>query len=252
LIKVVYLIHDLKLKEKFITAFSYLTKKIEINSFPKKNFSNLKWLKDKNYNWIILQEENISLLIRQYGTHFTLFYKSRYKYSDNEEIDDYYHTKYGVFVFFTNKEKIKKYDEYIDNNYKDLDKYFKKIIEYIKKDEVWLLSNPVSFKVPKYIEVKNVWNGNEIVKSIDLFTFACEELFELYLKLFSENEMFNKIKTFEVGDKIGEFKIFKIHKKLKNNNYHDVGLTLQGKDDVQKTFHNVYYLTHWLYNEIFK
>lgn len=238
-----YLLHTLKLRSKFINSFDYLLNKLCTNEIVS-DLSTLKWSKGKSYDWVALHEDDLFLLIRKYRTHFTIFFKNKS-----------HENKYGCFIFNTNKDILSdsESDARIDDNFKDLNIYLKDIIVLIKTNKIYLLENSYAFKRPKYIEVKNVWNGDDNeISSIDSFTFCCEEMFHKYYELFSENEMFEKIKTFKKNDKIGSYKILKVHKKLKNNYYHDIGLTLQGTNGKDsEVFKDIYCLTRYYYNEVF-
>jgi hypothetical protein len=91
-----------------------------------------------------------------------------------------------------------------------------------------------------------------------MFIFACDELFQRYLEIFSETEMLEKIKTMKVGDKIGDdkypYEVVEIRTEVKDDYYHGVGLVLKQTNFTGKTeekWDDVYSLTRWRYNEVF-
>ncbi len=247
-----YMIHKLKLKDKFINSFSYLISKLKVQAVVD-DLSTLEWSEGKNYDWVALQDEKVFLLIRHYQTHFTIYYKSRYKDSSyGEEYDDHYNTHYGCFTFYTDTDKVENSDNYCDNRFLDLNIHIKDLIDLIRKHKVHLLWNNLVFVRPDYVEVKNIWDGDENISSLDLFSFACEEMFHKYTTFFAENEMFQKVKTLKVGDIVGHYTVLKVHDQLENDYYHGVGLTLgdtNGKDS--ERFQDVYSLTMYYYNDVF-
>ena len=217
------------------------------------DLSTLKWSEGKDYDWVAVKDDNIVLLFRKYRTHFTIFFKNKYKISgDGDDIDEYFHTDYGCFTFDTDTDQVSNPDEYVDDNFKDLNLCLKDIITLIKNEKTHNLWNNCVIKREKYVEIKNVWDGGEDITSIDMLIFACDELFQKYLELFSENDMFEKVKTLKKGDIVGNYKVLEVNLNLKDDYYHGVGLSLQstnGSDNI--SFDDVYSLTRWLYNDIF-
>lgn len=246
-----HLFNTLRIRNKFKTCFNYLVDKLGSNKVVS-DLSKLTWSEGKNYKWVCIKDENVTLLIRKYSTHFTIFYKSQNKMTDDSDFEDYFNTKYGCFTFETNQNKVKNFDLYIDNNFKDLNLYIKDLIQIIKDNKVHGLWNDLMFKRKKHVEVKNIWDGDESISSIDLMLFACEELFQKYLEIFSETDMFEKIKTFNEGDMAGRYKVLEVHKDLKSEYYHGVGLTLQGTNGKDsESFNDVYSLSRWYHDDVF-
>ena len=147
-----YINYNLDLFSKFKTSFNYIAGKLPTQSFSE-NLGELIWNKGKSYNWIVIQDDSITLIIRKYQRHFTIFVKNIIKRHDDEDDIYYYHTKYGVFTFYTNGYKI----EYEDNDFFELDRYLKNLIEYLKEDHTHSLWNDYSFERDKHKEKKNIW-----------------------------------------------------------------------------------------------
>lgn len=271
-----YMLRTLNIRNKFKKSFIYLYDKISTKQKgayvikDKMDLENLTWSEGKNYNWLALTDsiENplVNILIRHYGNHFTIFFKYKYKITDNSELDDYFYTRTGVFTFETNLDNMsdKEHDSYIEDRFKDINVYLHKILESMKEDDIRSVWNSYSLSLekdkprPKHIICKNIWDGDETVDSIDLLIFAVEELFHKYLEIFSETDMLEKIKTMKVGDTFGSkeypYEVVEIRTEVKDDYYHNVGLVLKQTNFTGKTdekWDDVYALTRWRYNEIF-
>jgi hypothetical protein len=245
---VMHITYELRLCEKFETAFDYLLTKLPIQKL-KKDLGKMKWTEGKNYDWAIIQKNNVIFIIRKYGSHFTIFVKSI------TEKRGYDRTKYGCFMFSTDTKKMsdEESDMRIHDNFCDLNKYISNLFDFIGEDKIHALWNSSSFERDEYIKIKNVWNGSqEDISSIDDFIFCLEELFGKYCELFAETNMFEKIKTIKIGEKLGSYEVLSIKTELKDGYYHGVGLTLKGTNGADsKRFYDVYSLTQYYYDSIF-
>ena len=251
------LLREMGLSDKFKKSFNYLLSKLPIQTIVD-DLSKLKWDEGKSYDWAIIKKDNVHLVIRKYGTHFTVFFKNKYKITDNELIDDYFHTKYGCFTFDTDRHKVENYDRYVDYNFLDINNHIDSLIELIAADKIYSLWNSYSFKRPAHIDVKNVWNGGEDICSIDTFVFGCEELFGKYLELFAQTEMFEKVKTFKVGDRLSAYEITGVSTDLQLKTYgdpyyHGVGLSMKNTNfpTEKESFKDVYCLSRHYYEYVF-
>lgn len=243
-----YISYDLNLFTKFKSSLNYIISKLP-NQRLGKSLGELQWEKGKDYNWAVIKDENLTLLIRQYNRHFTIFLKNRVKVTDDSELDDLFYTKYGCFTFFTNSDKVENYDLYENNNFFDIDLKINELIEFLKADKLHSIWNTWSFPRPNHIEIKNIWNGGDNISSIDKLVFCCEELFSKNLELFAKNEMLEKIKTFKEGDLIGSYVITKVLTEVENDYYHGVGLTLKIRDE--ERFQDVFSLCMFYYDIVF-
>jgi len=240
-----HMYYDLKLCEKLKSAFDYLLTKLPVQKL-KKDLSKLKWNKGKNYNWAIIQKDNVIFILRQYQSHFTIFTKV--------VKEDRYGTKLGCFTFNTDSDMLSddESDARCDNEFYDLNKYIVALMDFIGEGNIHSLWNDFSFKREKYIKIKNVWNGGEYFSSIDDFIFCLEELFGKYLELFAQTDMFEKIKTIKKGEMLGTHKVLDVKTDLKDEYYHGVGLILKGTNGADsKSWQDVYSLTRWYYGSIF-
>lgn len=253
-----YIQYDLNLLRKISKSFNYIQ-----NTFKKlghfleidfENFDDLEkanWRNGKNYDWLSIVNGNIELLIRQYRYHFTIYSKLTI------DRDGYTEKQFSCFTFNTNTDLItdkNSYDDsYYEDNYYELNKHLKAIFEIIRNDDVRMISNPYTLIRPKHCEVSMIFSG-ESMYSIDKLIFCAEELSNLHIELFSENEMLEKLK--DMNDRVGlEFdrnsNIDYIKTELKNNYYHDVGIGLIDKNDNKKSFKDVYCLTMYYFTNIF-
>lgn len=240
-----------KLKKCFNHFFE--NKRIPINKLKKDNsfdFSKLKIREGKNYDWFFLTNDKVTILVRQYGTHFTFFTSLK-----KEGIESYFQ-KVNVFIIHVDRDKINDdslSDRLCDDNFLFLKELLPSLIEILLEDNVHSLWNNYSFKRPDYVEVQNVYNGGEDVSNLDMFLFACDEIFQTFLECYAENEMLEKIKTFKVGDTFGkDYTILAVKTEVKDDYYHAVGLkhsrvSFNGK--VEEKWDDVYALTRWHYKD---
>lgn len=240
-----------KIKKCFNHFFE--NKRIPINELENDNsfdFSKLKFREGKNYDWFFLTNDKVTILVRQYGTHFTFFTNLK------KEAAERYFSKVNVFIIHVDQDKINDdtlSDSLCDDNFLILSELLPSLVKILLEDDVHSLWNNLSFKRPDYVEVKNVYNGGEDVNNLDMFLFACDEIFQTFLECYAENEMLEKIKTFKVGDTFGEdYTILEVRTEVKNDYYHSVGLkysrvNFTGK--VEEKWDDVYALTRWHYKD---
>jgi len=241
-----YMTYELKLPAKFKEAFTYLTTKMKVQ--PLKALDKIKWDEGKNYDWAVIKSGEVTLLIRKYQSHFTIFYKK-----ENQE--NKYNNRYGCFTYSTNRDKLsdKESDARVDNNFLDLEANINDIFKLIAEDKAHGLWNSYTLVRPKFVEVKTVWNGGDDISSIETFIFACDELFSKYLEIFAQTDMFDRIKTIKKGSVLNDkYKVLGVKTTLKDGYYHDIGLTLQGTNGAtSESWYDVYALTRWYLKDIF-
>lgn len=243
-----FMLYKLHLGSKIKDCFNYLGSKLGIQKLPK-SLSKLKWSKGKNYDWAFFVKDNVTFGLRQYRDHFTIFTKK-------EKGDDDWNSKYTIFTFHVNRDKMTdaerdKYENEFDDHYTiELQKYIDELIELAKNDHIHSLWNTVTFKRSDYIDVKCYWSGGDSdIDDIDGFNYACEEIFQKSLEVFSENDMFDALKKIKIGDKLGEYTVTGVAKTLKDNYYHNVGLNW--KSNKKEEFNDVYRLTRWHFALLF-
>ena len=257
------LLREMELADKFKTSFNYLLSKIPTQKL-KKDLNKLTWDEGKSYDWVIIEKNGVHVIIRKYQSHFTIYFKYKNRPSDgDEEFDNYYNTRYGCLTFETNRDRVINYDVYIDNNFFDLNQYIDPLFELIKNGDAATIWNPYCFKQkeekerPNYIEAKIVWDGGDDLSKIDLFVFACEELFSKHLTVFAQTDMLDKIKTIHVGDKIGVYEVTGVITEFSDMYsepyYHGVGLYLRNtkSSNDKPSFADVYSLSRYYYDSIF-
>lgn len=252
-----YLIREVKLLSKIKKAFNYVANKLP-NQAPTTDLETLNWLKGKSYNWCVIKKGDVTLIIRQYGTHFTIFTKlaKKDKHFDGEDELDYFEiNKYGCFIFHSDSTLLsdKESDALCDDRFLDLNKSISQIIELVSKDKTQFW-NPYTLERPKHVIVESVYNS-ENISSVDKIIFASEELFQLNLVLFSEIDVIDKIKEFKVGDNFGkdfhgDVTINKIKTEVVDDYYHAVGIETIDSNG-KKDFKDVYCLTRYYYENLF-
>jgi len=209
----------------------------------------------KNYDWVAITSGNVKMLIRTYHMHFTVFTCVE----DAKWLDRHY----GAFTYNVNTKKMTKDDEvegipkpsedekYPDEYYSDylfddpflmFNRQLDTILEIVRRGEVHTLWNTYSFERPKFVEVKNVYDG-ESITSFDELIFCGEELSCKHMQLFAETDMFEEIQKFKVGDRfIGDMHkgtITEVRTVVKDGYYHNTGLKIGDK------WEDVYSLTRW-------
>lgn len=258
-----YINYDLKTISKLKPTINYILKLLEVNSLTidnlddKIDLSKIVERKGKNYNWSVINYKNISLLIRSYGHHLIVFCKITTKHEYDS--GSWNESTLGAFTFYSNIDKIEKcdnddfYEKFINNSFVDLEVVIKDLlIGIIENDGVHFVWNNYSLPRPDYIDIKVAFYRDQIM-SLDLFVFCMEEVSNIYLELFAENDMFLKLQEFK--DKIGtpfnsKLKINNVFCDLKDEYYHGVGIEFIGESG-KKEFQDVYSLSRWYYKEIF-
>lgn len=228
-----------------------LDKKIDLNK--------IKENEGKNYHWSTVNYENVTLVIRRYRYHLTIFTrvnKAPTKVGREAKIE------YGAFTFHTDMEKFEdKHDEmmdkYYDKPFTDLNVIIKDLIKLLmeKDGSVHWVWNSASLKRPDHVEIKLAFAGNDI-NSLDNFVFCIEELENIFQTLFAENTMLQKLKEYKnrVGEKLNEnYIIGKVSTNIKDGYYHGAGIILiDAKDKKEKNFKDVYSLTRYYFDDIFQ
>lgn len=239
-------------KESFRYTFNALKKLghvVTIGTEPI-DLNKGKWNEGKSYHWLAVDGDNVRLIIRRYGEHFTIYtahiQKKEYKSSSWTE------TRMSGFTFYSNTsantEKPNE-DFYWENHAFDLNNILPQIIEMIKENKVHFVTNSAALKLPKWVETKLILDS-ESIYSIDRLIYACEELSNIHAQLFSETDMLEKIKSIEIGHVVERKKVSKIVTEVKNNYYHAVGLEVEDEKG-KKDFHDVYRLTRHYMEYIF-
>lgn len=258
--------YELKTLSKFKEPLNYIIKNfirlghsLEIKSLDKKiNLNKVKENEGKNYHWSVFIYKNITLVVRRYRHHLTIFTKvdkgiDRW---DSPKVD------YGAFTLNTDFEKFgDKHDEmmdkYYDKPFLDLEVIIKGLFKILLERDggvhwVW---NSASLKRPDHVKIELAF-ADKNISSLDNFVFCMEEIDNIYLSLFAENTMVQKLKELKtkVGKKLDKrYKIGKVTTTIKDDYYHAVGLELI--DTLSKetsSFKDVYSLTRYYFETIFK
>lgn len=245
-----YLRYDIKSIENFKESFEYLRTKLPKNDLQ--DLSICKWHETKNYDYCLIEVDDLTFIIRQFRKHFTLFIKQ----SVNHKIRDFDYDKssYHIVTFFVNEEiegYVERYD--VIDHYKELNDTLPKIIELGKeRNKLWLIDNSAAIPVPNYVKIETALHGEEIY-NINTYIFALEELFGLHFQFFCETEMIEKIKEFNVGDKFKYGVITKVAIDLEMHGddpyYHSVGLEVTTDGKVE--FKDIYTLASYYYDDVF-
>lgn len=252
-----YIRHELETLEKFKDPLNFVIKLLiksknvlKIASLDNINLNKVKEKEGKDYYWSVFIYENITLLVRRYNTHLTIFTKVKRDLK----------SEYGAFTFNVDFDKFGEDRDEISEKYYDkpfigLNEIIVGLLNLLNERSVHWVWNSASLQRPKYVEIKLIFSDNEI-SSIDNFAFCMEELSNIYLSLFAETTMLEKIKEYEgkIGENLSKrYKIGKVITKVKDNYYHGVGITLidtMGKN--KESFQDVYSLTSWYFDDIFK
>lgn len=254
--------YELRTISKFKEPLNYIIKTLErlgyskkITSLSKKiDLNKIKEHEGKNYYWSTLTYKNITLAIRRYQNHLTIFTKvtKGVDYSKRPK------TEYGAFTLNTDFDKFgdnhdKMMDEYCEKPFIDLNVIIKDLLKLLNDRGVQWVSNSACLKCPEHIEIEVAFAGNAI-HSLDSFVFCIEEVESFYQHMFSENTMLKKLKEYEnkVGEKLNErYKIGNVTTVIKDNYYHSAGIEFIDSNG-KKEFHDVYSLTRWYFKDIFQ
>lgn len=146
-------------------------------------------------------------------------------------------------------------DDYVNDNYKDIDFYIKPLLKVIRDDDVSMLWNDAFFNRPDHLDIKIAWTGHDDLHSIENFIYCCEELFRKHCDMFAENEMVERIQTINVGDILDKsYVVTKVNKKVHNGGYyHGTGISLSNLNfpDSNPIWADVYSLTTYYLKYMF-
>jgi hypothetical protein len=255
--------YELKTLSKFKEPLNYIIKSLEklgnsktITSLKKVDLNKIKEKEGKNYHWSTFTYKNVTLVIRRYGSHLTIFTKV---IKDKRE-DSRYSIEYGAFTLNTDFKKFgdkqdEMADKYYDKPFTGLNLIIKDLLLLLIDKGVHWVWNSVSLKRPDHIKIELAFDGNSI-NSLDNFAFCMEEIDNIYLTLFAETTMLKKLKEYK--DKTGEslnkrYKVGKVSTEVKDEYYHSAGIELidtMGKES--KSFQDIYSLTRYHFEDIFK
>lgn len=259
-----YIEHELKTLEKFKEPLNFVInclvkqkKCINIQSLDKDlKLNKVKEREGKSYNWSVFTYNNITLVVRRYGHHLTIFTKvdkGGVDFMDRPNID------YGAFTLHTNMEQFgekhdKMLDVYYENPFTDLTVIIKDLFTLLseRSSGVAFVWNSASLKRPKHVELKLIFSGNTI-SSLDLFVFCMEELENTYQELFSETIMVQRLKELKTGEKLGKiYEVGEITSTIAEDDYyHNVGVELLDiRNRKKKDFKDVYSLTRYYAEDI--
>lgn len=258
--------YELKTAQKFKEPLQYIVKNLtrlghsmSIKSLKKIDLNKVKEHEGKNYYWSVFTYKNVTMAVRRYKQHLTIFTKAQkgVDYKKNPKIE------YGAFTFHTDFKKFedKKHDELMDlyhnKPFTGLNEIITDLLKLLTNDKygvswVW---NSACLKRPDYIKLELAFCGNNI-SSIDSFAFCMEEIDSFFLQMFAENTMLRKIKEFKnkIGEKLNDqYIIDGVATEVKDDYYHGVGIsTIETSNKKEKTFHDVYRLSRWYFKDIFK
>jgi hypothetical protein len=224
-------------------AFDFIVEKLGIQK--KKKLSKMKWKEGKNYDYAVLQDDNVTLLIRKYSSHFTFW-----GYVKSKDKDDF-QSEFFMFTYHTDRDKLSddESDARCYDNFIDIDGSIESFIKVIKEGHAHLVWNSVSCVIPKWVDVK-IGFVHSSIHSFDLLIFGCEELSTLQMQLFAENEMWKLIKLIKPGDKIGREVVKSVNtelpKQYSDPYYHGLGITFEKGSHMQ----DVYSLTMFCIKDI--
>ncbi len=256
-----YIEYELKTVSKFKEPLNYVIKSLErlgnsltIKSLDKKiDLSKIKENEGKNYHWSAINYKNVTLVIRRYNQHLTIFTKV-VKESDR----GYDKSEYGAFSLNTDMDKFgDKHDEmldkYWDKPFTDLNVIIKDLLNMLidRTLGVSWVWNSAALKRPDHVNLKLAFSNNNI-SSLDDFTFCMEEISSIYMQMFAESTMVKKLKEYagKTNIKLNDrYKVGKVTTTVKDGYYHAVGMEIIDKKD--KTFRDVYSLTQYYFDYIF-
>lgn len=262
------IIHKMNINSKASKSFTYVHEKLVLLGFhlditdqKEYDLDSVKMDEGKNYNWVAITSGDYRFIIRQFGTHSTVFWKKikvkTYPKEDGSTFS-FNRVKNGAFLFSVKESKLSdaERDEYYDKPLTELTKMFPRVIEMMDENILHLLWNNLSFQLPKHCKVETCYEG-ESISSLDKFAFACDELSSKHLALFAENEMLEKLKTLKVGADFGTHDTIEsisteFPKQYSDPYYHGVGLNIISKTrDEKSKWHDVYSLTRYYFDEVF-
>lgn len=243
------IVYENKLMKKLRYSFDFLLNYLPINTVNAKfSFKKIKFREGKNYDFFFLIKDDIQLLVRQYGSHFTFICLNK-----DKEIS--YHSRMSVFTINDDREKMddETSDAHVDDHFLTIKKILPSLLEIIKKDKVGTIWNSYSLERPDYTDVKLAQVG-DTTHSLDLLLFACDEVFRTHCELFAENDMANKISDFSVGDMLGDaYKITDVKKEINKEYFYSTGLSFINTNfsNSDAKWADVYSLTRYYLEYIF-
>lgn len=261
--------YELKVMSRLENSFDFVYDKLvkakqhrNVSYAKKVNLNSIKKNEGKNYDWLAITCGNVQLIIRTYGTHFTIYCKL----SEKRQLTSsrkYTNVKYGAFIFHVNQDKMDVetlehiQDRCYDEPFNELNKVFMNMIKKIKEGHMQSLWNSVGFVRPDYCDV-NIIYYSESIYSIDKLVFCCEEMSNMHVSLFAENEMLEKLKT--IGHRVGEKFDYRstiteikteFPEQYSDPYYHGVGIKTIDDRDYER-IHDVYCLTQYHLDFVFK
>lgn len=258
--------YEMKMFEKIVEPLNYIFKTLEDNghsltlkSLDKVNLNKVKQNKGKNYNWSVINYKNVKMLIRTYKQHLTIFTKVTKKIEnkdggrEREKVELTAFTFHSDLKYFRGDKADRMSEERYENPFLDLNSCIKQMFEVIIDRGTYWVQNSACLKVPEHVEIRLAFSG-ESIHGFDNFIFCLEEIDSIYGQLFAENAMLKKLNDFKGGEKIGErYKVGKVTTKVKDDYFHGVGMTLiDTKGTEKESFKDVYYLTNWAFEDVFK
>lgn len=219
---------------KMKDAFDFIVEKL--GSQTKKLVSKLKWREGKNYDYAVMKDGDVTLLIRKYQDHFTFWGYFNPPKSGTMS------SEFFMFTYHTDRDKLKtdeEKDARSEDNFVDIDGSIESFIKIIKEGHAHLVWNSAACVIPKYCDVKMGFVRSSI-HSYDLLIFGCEELSSLQMELFAQNEMWSLIKKIKPGDKIGrevvEYVKTELPKEYSDPYYHGLGIKFVGGNHMQDVY----------------
>lgn len=255
-----YIRFELNTFRRYKKSFDYVYETLSKLGFHydatnKKNiaFHKMKVYEGKNYNWFAVSYKESLLIFRQYGLHYTIYANQQ------KDIDrGIYSRSTGCATFYTNTDVLLDDEQikFYDNPFAEINKVFLDMAELINQGNIHSLWNDVTFKRDSINTVKVAFRNEEIY-SFDESIFCFEELSDIELCLFAENDMLEKLKTIKhrIGntfrkDSVIEDIVTDFPEQYSDPYYHGVGIKLKTKNGGSK-FIDVYSLTMWYMDDIF-
>lgn len=254
--------YEMRLLDKMEASFEYVFKTLtkigyhkNVTKLKKIDFNKYKCDEGKNYNWYAITSGAAKLLIRTYGTHFTIYTKNvvKRKLTSGRTYD---RSRYSAFTLHSNRDKMSDdmSDSFCDDGFQDLNTLFPSIVEHVLTDKIHSLWNNLGFPRPDHCDVKNVYDGESII-SVDKIIFCGEELSNIHMSLYAQNEILEALKSLGAdvigktfsGGEITEI-ITEFPKQYSDPYYHGVGIVTKKKDKIE--FADVYSIAHWHLEEL--
>ena len=258
---------ELKTIKKFKEPFNFVSKQlfnldngIQITDLDNIDLSPLKPKEGKNYDWCTIRYKNVTLILRIYGRHITVFTKV----VDFETVNEhtFNKTKYGAFTFHSNLDNLSDdehdavLDCFYDDPFYDFKKSLKDLFNLLIDRGVYWVTNSACIKFPKGVKIKEAFEENSI-QSLDAFVFCMEELDHIYNTIFSEVIVVKQLglmKT-KIGEKLPDcymerdMILKEIKVDVKDEYYHNTGIRVLKKDE--EKWIDVYSINRWYFESVF-